>query len=193
MCVKLQKDQSRDLHLSILGLDFFSFLVKSTYLREQLSMETDFLSSLQSGKAWSWLLKWLQRLENRYCTALVYVPGFRHLAGYCSAYGEARGRIIPTFVPELSSHSAAFYLVLPFPLTFSVLSYFPFFIPLYNYVLFSFFFFISALCIILITIAKSLKRASFLSCRVRLFGEVVCDEWFPETMTWWSHGTSNAG
>lgn len=41
-----------------------------------------------------------------------------------------------------------------------------------NYILFSFFFFFPALCIILIIIAKSPKWAPFLPCRVRLFGEV---------------------
>lgn len=47
---------------------------------------------------------------------LVHVCGSTHLAHYCSAYAEAGGRVIPTFAPELSSHSAAFYLVLPFHL-----------------------------------------------------------------------------
>lgn len=125
------------------------------------------------------------------CTALVYVPAFRHLAGYCSAYGEARGTVIPAFALELSSHSALFYLVLPF--CFNFLCSLLFFKPLHNYMLFSFFFFHFSTCIILIITAKSLKRAPFLSCRVRLFGEVVCDEWFPEPVTWWSHGTINEG
>lgn len=192
MYVELQKDQSRDLHLSILGLDFFYFLVKSTYLKEPLSMETSFLSSLQSRKAWSWLLKWPWRLENRilYRTSLciyLVLEIWQATVLLMEKQEEQLFLHLPlSFFPILLL-SAWFYLSL-------YLSLFSLIFLLSNiYILFSFFSFILALGIILIIIAKSLKRAFFLSCRVRLFGEVVCDEWFPETLTWWNHGTINEG
>lgn len=195
MCVTLQKGQSRELHLSILGLGFFSFLVKSTHLSEQLSMETGFLSSLQSGKAWSWLLKWPWRLENRIwystCLCIYLVLDTWHTTVLLTEKQEEQSflHLSLSFLPILLL-STWFFLS---TLTFSVLCYFSSFKLLYNYMLFSFFFFISSLCIFIIIIAKSLKWVSFLSWWVKLFGEVACDEWFPETLTWWSHGTINEG